>query len=75
MTSRFRTTNALTRSLKNLLNNGASNYWFTPTGTWNTSLFNNITFPLNVNVTDIKIEWHNDDVFYVTMQVESVSYV
>ena len=75
ITSRFRTTNALTRSLKNLLNNGASNYFFTPTGTWNTSLYSNITFPLNVNVTNIQLEWHNDDIFYVTMHVESTSYV
>jgi hypothetical protein len=75
ITSRFRTTAANLRSLKNLLNNGASSYFFTPTVDSSSTLFTNITFPLNVNITDIKIEWYNERVYYVTMAVESVSYV
>lgn len=75
LTSRFRTTAANIRSLKNLLNNGATDYWFTPTRSWDDDLYTNITFPLNVNITKIKFEWYNTTVYWVTMKVESTSYV
>jgi len=73
--SRFRTTPENLRLLKDLLNNGSSNYWFTPTVDWSSDLFPDITFPLRVDITKIKIEWHNGSYYYVTMDVESVSYV
>jgi hypothetical protein len=75
ITSRFRTTAANLRSLKNLLNDGSSSYFFTPTVDSSSTLFTNLTFPLNVNITNIKIEWYNERVYYVTMMVESTSYV
>lgn len=66
------------RTLLNLLNNGADNYFFTPqdsTDTWMTSLYPDISFPLNVNITETARKWDNRSYWYVEMQAESTGYV
>jgi hypothetical protein len=66
------------RTILNLLNNNATNYFFTPresTQSWMTALYPDITFPLNVNVTKFKTSFQTKDVVYFTIKVESTSYV
>jgi hypothetical protein len=77
-TVRIRETHGDYRSLLNLLNNGADNYYFTPqdsTATWMTSLYPDITFPLNINVSPPTREWDNRSVWYIKFDVESSGYV
>jgi hypothetical protein len=64
------------RTFINLLKNGASNYFFTPTDDeeW-TDLYPTTTWPLNANIYNIKRAWDNRTKFYVDFMVESVSYV
>jgi hypothetical protein len=66
------------RSLLNVLNSGADNYYFTPqdsTASWMTSLFPDISFPLNANIGAPKREWDNRSAWYIVFDVESSGYV
>nr|BDD44680.1 hypothetical protein 10 [Legionellales bacterium] len=71
-----RVTPAVYRSFIDLMNNGASNYYFTPTDTtqWD-DLYPDITWPLNVDISGIDRDWDNRSYYYVSFNVESVSYV
>ena len=64
------------RTFIDLLNNGASNYFFTPTDStqW-TNLYGSTTWPLIANIYNIKRAWDNRSYYYVDFFVESVSYV
>lgn len=76
MDCRSRGTPAVYRSLLDLMKNGASSYFFTPTDTsqW-TDLYPLTTWPMNANIFDIKREWDNRGIFYIKYKVESTSYV
>jgi hypothetical protein len=70
-----RVTPAIYRSLLNLITNGALQYFYTPNDTTDWSdLYATTTFPLNVNINTIKREWDNRGIYYITMELESVSY-
>jgi hypothetical protein len=72
----IRATQATYRSIINLLTNGASNYYYTPNNStveW-TSLYPNTTWPLNCNINNLKRTWDNRSYFYVSFEVEAISY-
>jgi hypothetical protein len=71
-----RVTPAVYRSFIDLLNNGASNYYFTPSDTtqW-TALYPDITWPLNVDISSPMKDWDNRSYYYISFEVVSVSYV
>jgi len=71
-----RLTPATYRSFLDLMNNGASSYFFTPTDTtqW-TDLYPAATWPLNANIFNISRSWDNRSYYYVKFEVESTSYV
>ena len=78
VTSTVRATPAQYRSLIDLLNNNADNYFFTPaesTESWWADLYPSISFPLNCVVTDINRDWDNRGYWWVKMKVKSTSYV
>ena len=72
----IRCTPAVYRSFLNLMNNGASNYYFTPSDTteWD-DLYPDITWPLNANIYSINEDWNNRGYYYVAFRVDSTSYV
>jgi hypothetical protein len=71
-----RITPALYRTFIDLMNNGANEYFFTPTDTseWS-SLYPTTTWPLSVNLTNLQRDWDRRDIYYVSFKMESVSYV
>jgi hypothetical protein len=76
MDVKARLTPAEFRSLRDLLNNGSSNYYFTPSDTtqW-TDLYPDITWPLNVDISAPIRDWDNRSRYYVSFGVSSTSYV
>jgi len=76
MDVRSRVTPTLYRTFLDLMQNGASNYFFTPSDTtqWE-DLYPDISWPLNANIYNISREWDKRDIFYINFKVESTSYV
>jgi len=75
---RFRTTATGYRNLINLLTNNADNYFFTPqdyTSQWWSDLYPDIEWPLNCTISNIKRKWDNRSRWWVSLDVESTSYV
>ena len=71
-----RVTPAVYRTLLDLLQNGASNYYYTPNSTTEfTGLYPSTTFPLNANIYNLSRDWDNRSYFYITFDVESTTYV
>jgi hypothetical protein len=74
----FRTTGTGYRNLINLLNNNADNYFFTPQDSdkqyWS-DLYPDITFPINATFSNITRTWDNRSKWWVSMEVQSTSYV
>lgn len=68
----IRTTQAVYASILTLLTNGAAHYYYTPEETY--ALFSSVTFPIEVNVTNLKRDWDNRTAVYVSFDAESIDY-
>ncbi len=78
MNVRSRTTPAVFRTVIDLLNNGATDYFYTPedeTASWLTDLYPDLSFPLNANFSNLRREWDNRKAFYIAYDVEATAYV
>lgn len=74
ITVRAAVTQTLLRSVLTLLNNSSSSYFYTPTDQL-TDLYPSITYPLEVNITNIESTFDNKNIFYVKFDVVSVDYL
>ena len=76
--AKIRVTPTEYRSLINLLKNNSNNYYFTPEDSskaWMSSIYPDITWPLNVNFDNLSRDWDNRGYWYVSMDIEGTSYV
>ncbi len=76
MSVESRVTATLLRTFLDLMLNGASSYFFTPSDiTQWSALYPRINFPLNSNIFNISRQWDRRTLYYVNFDVESTSYV
>ena len=68
-----RVTGAVYNSLVNLLVNGSQFYFYTPTDTH--SMFPDVTFPLAVEISGLKRDWDNRNVYYISFKTKSIDYI
>ena len=65
------------RSLKNILKAaGTTEFYYTPEDTteWATT-YDDVSFPLNVTIDDVTLEWDNRNAYYLNCIIESVDYI
>ncbi len=76
MSVQARLTAAQYRTFIDLMNNGANEYFFTPSDStqW-TDLYPATTWPLSIDLTGLRRQWDNRTSYYVDFTVESASYV
>ena len=74
ISAKARVTQAQYRSIMDLLNNGATAYFYTP-GDNLTTYYANVTFPLEVDISKITDSFDNKKIFYIKFDVRSVSYI
>jgi hypothetical protein len=60
-------------ALLNLLTNGSPRYYFTPNDTH--GIYSDVTFPLEVGISDLKRSWDNRTYYYLDFTVESAGYI
>lgn len=71
----IRATPAVYRSILDLMVNGSTNYYYTPNDTSEfVGLYPATTFPLNCNINNLKRTWDNRSQFYISFDVEAISY-
>ncbi len=68
-----RTTATIATAMYEMLTNGAAAYYYTPEE--NHAPFSSSLYPIEVSVSDFKIEWDNRSTYYLNFKVESVSYL
>ena len=68
-----RVTGVVYNSLVNLLVNGSQFYFYTPTDTH--SMFPDVTFPLAVEISGLKRDWDNRNVYYISFKTKSIDYI
>ena len=71
---RVRVTPTTARSIKTLLMNGASRYYYEPEEDYSV-LYPDVTFPVEVIVSKFNRIWNNDSFQYFTFTVDAVDYI